>query len=53
MISVRLMSRRRPGKFAPLPIRSGRAVDPLMHLIGDARVVMLGEASYGSHEYYT
>ncbi len=28
-------------------------LDPLMRQIGDARVVMLGEASHGTHEFYT
>jgi erythromycin esterase-like protein len=28
-------------------------LDPLLNKIGDARVVMLGEASHGTHEYYT
>ncbi len=28
-------------------------LDPLMKRIGDARIVMLGEASHGTHEYYT
>src|SRR5256885_10696033 len=26
--------------------------DPLMRLIGDARFVLLGEASHGTHEFY-
>jgi erythromycin esterase len=28
-------------------------LDPLMEEIGDARFVLLGEASHGTHEYYT
>lgn len=28
-------------------------LDPLMERIGNARIVMLGEASHGTHEYYT
>lgn len=28
-------------------------LDPLMERIGDARFVLLGEASHGTHEYYT
>jgi len=29
-----------------------RDYDPLMTLVGDARVVLLGEASHGTHEFY-
>ena len=29
-----------------------RGLDPLFERIGDARVVLLGEASHGTHEYY-
>ena len=28
-------------------------LDPLIHFIGDAKYVLLGEASHGTHEYYT
>ena len=28
-------------------------LDPLMDYIGDAKYVLLGEASHGTHEYYT
>ncbi len=28
-------------------------LDPLMYRIGDAKYVLLGEASHGTHEYYT
>lgn len=31
---------------------NGRDYDPLMELIGDARFVMLGEATHGTHEFY-
>lgn len=34
-------------------LRSGNDLDPLMERIGDAHCVMLGEASHGTHEYYT
>ncbi len=29
------------------------SLDPLLQKIGDARIVLLGEASHGTHEYYT
>src|SRR4051794_14978793 len=28
------------------------AIDPILDVIGDARVVMIGEASHGTHEFY-
>jgi erythromycin esterase len=34
------------------PLRNPRDLDPLLERIGDARVVLLGEASHGTHEYY-
>jgi erythromycin esterase len=34
------------------PVQSDSDLRPLMDLIGDARIVMLGEASHGTHEYY-
>ena len=35
------------------PLNSRDDLDPLMKRIGNARIVMLGEASHGTHEYYT
>jgi erythromycin esterase-like protein len=35
------------------PLRGERDLDPLMARVGDARCVLLGEASHGTHEYYT
>jgi erythromycin esterase-like protein len=35
------------------PLRSEKDLDPLLAQIGNARVVLLGEASHGTHEYYT
>jgi erythromycin esterase-like protein len=35
------------------PLRRPEDLDPLMTLIGDARFVLLGEASHGTSEYYT
>ncbi len=34
-------------------LNSKNDLDPLIERIGDARIVMLGEASHGTHEYYT
>ena len=35
------------------PLIDATSLDPLLERIGDARIVMLGEASHGTHEYYT
>jgi erythromycin esterase len=35
------------------PLQSKKDVEPLFEYIGDSRIVMLGEASHGTHEYYT
>jgi erythromycin esterase len=35
------------------PLASKADLDPLMERIGNAKIVMLGEASHGTHEYYT
>src|SRR5215211_11231 len=38
---------------AALPITGAAAdYDPLIQLVGDARIVMLGEATHGTHEFY-
>lgn len=34
-------------------LESSMDLDPLMAKIGDAKYVLLGEASHGTHEYYT
>ena len=35
------------------PLQSKADLQPLLDRVGDARIVMLGEASHGTHEYYT
>ncbi|UYZ59877.1 erythromycin esterase family protein [Hymenobacter latericus] len=35
------------------PLRNEKDLDRLIQQIGNARVVLLGEASHGTHEYYT
>jgi erythromycin esterase len=39
-------------KDAALPLRGKQDIDPLIERIGDARCVLLGEASHGTSEYY-
>ncbi|HEX6915190.1 MAG TPA: erythromycin esterase family protein [Chitinophagaceae bacterium] len=34
------------------PLEKAADLDPLLKRIGDARIVMLGEATHGSHEFY-
>lgn len=34
------------------PLKSKADLNPLMERIGDARIVMLGESTHGTHEYY-
>ncbi|MEI6945718.1 erythromycin esterase family protein [Paraflavisolibacter sp. H34] len=36
-----------------LELNTMKDLDPLLEKIGNARIVMLGEASHGTHEYYT
>ncbi len=35
------------------PLNNSSDLDPLIKYIGDAKYVLLGEASHGTHEYYT
>lgn len=35
------------------PLKSTSDLDPLMERVGDAKYVLLGEATHGTHEYYT
>lgn len=42
-------------KLSPLfkPLENPAHLDPLLESIGDSQYVLLGEASHGTHEYYT
>lgn len=40
------------GNFSS-PLENSEDLDPLMDYIGNAKYVLLGEASHGTHEYYT
>src|SRR5215217_7244999 len=42
----------RPRRFATTPLTDNESLDPLLASIGDARFVLLGEASHGTAEYY-
>jgi erythromycin esterase len=35
------------------PLQGMQSLDALMDRVGDARIVMLGEAPHGTHEFYT
>ncbi len=43
----------RPVREMAHPLKEPRDLDPLLERIGDARFVLLGEASHGTAEYYT
>ena len=36
-----------------LPLENAGDLDPLLDRIGDSKYILLGEASHGTHEYYT
>ena len=35
------------------PLQNAKDLDPLLEKIGDSKYVLLGEATHGTHEYYT
>ena len=40
------------GKYIQ-PLENAEDLDPLLERIGDSKYVLLGEATHGTHEYYT
>ncbi len=44
---------RPPQREKNYPLAKSTDLDPLMERVGDAHFVLLGEASHGTHEYYT
>jgi len=46
------MDRKQSYQAGRFPLCGSRDLDPLMERIGEARFVLLGEASHGTHEYY-
>ena len=40
-------------RIMSLPLDTPDDLDPLIRAVGDARYVLLGEASHGTHEFYT
>lgn len=47
------MDRTQKSDFTYYPLENTRDLDPLIEAIGDARIVLLGEASHGTSQYYT
>ncbi len=41
------------GKEYIKPLENAKDLDPLLDKIGDSKYVLLGEATHGTHEYYT